>query len=290
MATHAPQPLPLDAGPYRFSEGAFEITILSDGFIMLPPDIVLPDTPPPERAPIMEQLGGTADGAPFQVNIPLIRTKDDLILVDNGSGIHFQASAGRLAANLKAAGIGPEAITKVVFTHIHPDHSGGTTLSDGSLLCPNAHYFVADPEWRFWTDPNYEASMPSALHGFARGSQRDMAAVADRLTRFRPGDEIVSGFRSIATPGHTPGHVSFELAGGEGLIIAGDVATSNVVFFEHPSWHFGFDTQPDIALKSRQAFLDRVAAEKIKVLGYHWAYPGLGYAERKGAAYRFVAA
>jgi hypothetical protein len=28
--------------------------------------------------------------------------------------------------------------------------------------------------------------------------------------------------------------------------------------------------------------------EKLKLLGYHWAYPGVGYAERTGAAYRFV--
>ena len=275
---------------YRFGHGAFDITVLSDGFIMLPAEIILPDALPDERPDILRRLGGTPDSAPYQVNIPLIRAGNDLILVDNGSGDKFQASAGKLAANLEIAGVDPASITKVVFTHIHPDHAGGTILPDGKLLCPNAHYFVNDAEWRFWTDPGYETTMPSVLHGFARGSQRDMAAVKDRLTRFRPGDEIVSGMRAIETRGHTPGHVSFELAGDGGLIINGDVSTSNIVFFEHPNWHFGFDTEPEIALKSRQMFLDRVAAEKIKMLGYHWVYPGVGYAERMGAAYRFVAA
>jgi glyoxylase-like metal-dependent hydrolase (beta-lactamase superfamily II) len=275
---------------YRFSHGAFDIAVFSDGFIRLSAEIILSDTPPDERPDILKRLGGTADSAPYQVNIPLIRVGSDLILVDNGSGDKFQASAGKLAANLKLAGVDPASITKVVFTHIHPDHAGGTILPDGRLLCPNAHYFVNDAEWRFWTDPDYETTMPSVLHDFARGAQRDMLAVQDRLTRVRPGDEIVSGMQVIETRGHTPGHVSYELTGRDNLIINGDVSTSNIVFFEHPNWHFGFDTEPEIALKSRRSFLDRVATEKIKMLGYHWVYPGVGYAERKGTAYQFVAA
>jgi glyoxylase-like metal-dependent hydrolase (beta-lactamase superfamily II) len=278
------------AEPYRFSHGAFEISVLSDGFIMLPASIILPDTAPDERPAILKRLGGTADSAPFHVNIPLIRAGDDLILVDNGSGNKFQSSAGRLAANMAMAGVDPASITKVVFTHVHPDHAGGTILPDGRLLCLNAQYFVGDAEWQFWTDPNYEKTMPAALHEFARGAQRDLFAVRERLTRVRPGDEIVPGLRVLDTRGHTPGHVSFELAGSDNLVIAGDVSTSNVVFFENPDWHFGFDTEPEIALRNRKAFIDHAAAEKIKLLGYHWAYPGVGYAERRGAAYRFVAA
>jgi len=115
-----------------------------------------------------------------------------------------------------------------------------------------------------------------------------MFAVRDKLTRIKPGDEIVSGKRVIETRGHTPGHVSYKLAGQESLIINGDVSTSNNVFFKHPGWHFSFDTEPEVALKSRQPFLNQVAAEKIKMLGFHWVYPGVGYAERTGAAYRFV--
>ncbi|MBP1883932.1 hypothetical protein J2Z50_002221 [Ensifer mexicanus] len=70
----------------------------------------------------------------------------------------------------------------------------------------------------------------------------------------------------------------------------GDAATSNIVFFEHPEWHFGFDTEPEVALANRKALIDRAATDKARLLGYHWAYPGLGYAERKNGAYRFVAA
>jgi len=60
------------AEPYRFSHGGFDITVLSDGFIMLPAEIILPDAAPEDRPNILKRLGGTSDGAPFQVNIPLI--------------------------------------------------------------------------------------------------------------------------------------------------------------------------------------------------------------------------
>lgn len=279
---------------YRFRHGNFDISVASDGFITLPVSIVLPDATPGEGPQIMRRLGGTPESAPFHTNIPVIRVGGDLIVVDNGSGNHFQDSAGKLQANLRAAGIDAADVTKVVLTHAHPDHAGGTVGDDGKLAFPNAQYFVSDAEWQFWTDPNFERTMPEALHGFARGAQRDLFAVKERLTLVRPGDEIVAGMQVLDTRGHTPGHISLQLAGGngagsEGLVITGDAATSNIVFFEHPDWHFGFDTDAEMALKNRKALIDRAASERLTLLGYHWAYPGIGRAERNGAAYRFVA-
>lgn len=273
---------------HRFTHGAFDITVLSDGYLTLPAEILLPDAMPPEQEQILRRLRGDRTGAPVAANIPLIRHGSDLILIDNGAGINFQASAGRLAANLRTLGISPEAITKVVFTHLHPDHSGATTTPEGKALYPNAEYFVGDREFTFWTDKDYEAHMPPALHDFARGAQRDLASVRTRLTIVKPGDEIVPGMHVVSTPGHTPGHISIELAGDGNLLVTGDACTSDVIFFEHPAWHFGFDTDQDLALRNRQALLDRAATERFKMLGYHWAYPGIGYAERKGTSYRFV--
>ncbi len=157
------------SGFHRFTHGAFDITVVSDGFITLPAEILLPDATPEERQMIMARLGGNDQGAPVQANIPLIRHGDDLILIDNGSGSNFQSTAGKLAVNLSALGVDPAKITKVVFTHAHPDHSGATTTSDGKVLYPNAHYFVSRVEWDFWTDKNFEAKMPQVLHGFAQG-------------------------------------------------------------------------------------------------------------------------
>jgi len=292
-AAAAAMALPRDvfAAPFHnFAHGAFDITVVSDGFITLPPEVLLPDAGPEERADFLERLGGGEQGAAVQANIPLIRHGNDLILVDNGSGTHFQPTAGKLADNLRTLGVSPEEITKVVFTHVHPDHSGATTTADGSVLYPNAQYFVSRTEWDFWTDKQFETRRPATLHGFAKGAQRDLFAVRDRITLVSPGDEIVQGMSVIDTPGHTPGHVSFELAGSDNLLITGDACTNDTIFFTRPDWHFGFDTDTEVALASRRTLLDRAASEKLKLLGYHWTYPGVGYARRRGAAYDFVTA
>jgi glyoxylase-like metal-dependent hydrolase (beta-lactamase superfamily II) len=278
------------AATHSFRHGDFDITVISDGFITLPIGIIAPEAAPQEQADIRRRLGGTGDTAPVSANIPLIRSGRDLILVDNGSGDKFQASAGRLAANLREAGIDPAAVTKFVCTHAHPDHVGGMLGPDGRLSFPNAAYYVSAAEWQFWMDPDYRTSMPDVLHEFARGAQRDLSAVRERVTLVKPGDDIVTGLRVLDTAGHTPGHVSLELDGREGLIITGDAATNVVVSFEHPDWKFGFDMLHDRAIPNRRALLERAATDRITLLGYHWTYPGVGYAERQGGAYRFAAA
>ena len=292
-AVAAAMALPRDvfaASFHRFEHGAFDVTVVSDGFITLPPEVLLPDAGPEERADFLKRLGAGKKGAAISANIPLIRHGGDLILIDNGSGTNFQPTAGKLVGNLGTLGISPEQITKVVFTHVHPDHSGATTTIDGKLLYPNARYYVGQAEWDFWTDREFEARRPAGLHGFAKGAQRDLFAVDDRIIRVREGDEIVPGMSVVETPGHTPGHISLELEGRDNLLITGDACTSDTIFFARPDWHFGFDTDTEAALASRQKLLDRAASEKLKLLGYHWTYPGVGYAERRGDAYKFVSA
>jgi len=94
--------------------------------------------------------------------------------------------------------------------------------------------------------------------------------------------------QALDTAGHTPGHLSFALAGGDGLIIAADVATNQIVSFEHPEWKFGYDTIPDLAIQNRVRFVDRAATDRVKLLGYHWSYPGVGHVERHLGATRFM--
>ncbi|MFP3546916.1 MBL fold metallo-hydrolase [Rhizobium sp. SIMBA_035] len=283
-----PPGVPAD-GFHKLKHGSFDVTVLSDGFITLPSSILMPDADTEEVERVLGRLGGTHESSALQTNIPLVRHGDDLILVDTGAGTNFQPTDGKLAVNLASIGVDSASITKVVFTHAHPDHSGGTTLSDGALLFPNAHYYVSEAEWTFWTDPNYETSMPEALHAFARGSQRDLFAVKNRLTLVKPGDEIVSGMNVVSTRGHTPGHISLELAGDGNLLISGDVIPNDIVSFGNPKWHFGFDTEPEIARRNRASLLDKAANEKLRMLGYHWSYPGVGYVERAGTGYHFVA-
>jgi glyoxylase-like metal-dependent hydrolase (beta-lactamase superfamily II) len=273
---------------YAFQHGSFHVTVLSDGHFGLPAEIVAPDASPAEWAEIERRLGGSAGIVRANANIPLIRSGNDLILVDVGGGGKFQPTEGQLAHAVSAAGYDKGAITKVLLTHAHPDHLWGMLGPDGRPRFPNATYHLGAAEWDFWMNPNYASLMPDVLHDFARGSQRDLSAIRERIVMVKDGDEVAAGIHAIATPGHTPGHFSYALNGQETLVVTGDVVTNEVVSFEHPGWRFGNDTDKDAGSKTRHRFVDRAATDRFVLLGYHFTYPGLGRVEKGGAAFRYV--
>ena len=276
-----------DDSPYRFRHGPHEVTVLSDGHLVLPTALLAPEVATPDRAAALANAHLGPDSYAPAANIPLIRIGEDLILFDTG-GSGFQPDLGMLSRHLAASGIDPESITKVVFTHGHPDHIWGTVLANGELRFPNAAYHAGATEWDFWNRDDVWAKLPDVQHPFVDGARRQYAAIRDRVTMMSPGDEVISGIRAMATPGHTPGHLSFEVSGGDGLIIVGDVVTTPSVYFPHPRWTFGFDFDDGQAVASRARLLDRAASERPMLLGYHWPYPGVGHAERDGAGYRYV--
>jgi glyoxylase-like metal-dependent hydrolase (beta-lactamase superfamily II) len=281
--------------PHTFVQGAFEVTVVSDGTFVLPPPNVAadvgflyPNVPRAELETFLRSVGLSIERVQLPNNVVLIRTPADLILIDAGAGGGWQPTAGKLAENLQAAGIDKAKISKIVFTHAHPDHLWGVVEDDGALRFPNASYLVAENEWNFWMAGDVLQKVPENFHGFALGAQRDLSRIKDRLKTVKTGDEIVAGVRVIDTPGHTPGHVSIELAGGDGLIVVGDVAANALVSFAHPEWRFAIDSIPELAITSRRRLLDRAATDKTRLVGSHWPYPGLGVVERKDNAYRFV--
>ena len=282
--------------PHSFRHGAFEITVVSDGYFVLPPPNVAadvgflyPDTPRKELEAFLKTEGMSVDRVQLPNNIALIRAPSDLILVDTGAGGNWQPTAGKLADNLQDAGIDRARITKVVFTHAHPDHLWGVAEEGGDLRFPNASYFVAEKEWTFWMVADAVRVLPENFQRFALGAKRDLSRIRDKVNMVNPGDDIVTGVRVLDTAGHTPGHISLEIAGGEGLIIVGDVAANAVVSFAHPEWRFAIDTVPELAITSRRRMLERAVTDKPRLLGSHWPYPGLGVVQRKDSAYRFVA-
>ena len=278
------------AAPHSFKHGAFEVTVVSDGHLVLPTTMLAPTAPPAERAALLQAAGQTAEQYQSPTNITLVRSGTDLILIDMGSGDRFMPTAGKLWDNLKSAGIDKVKITKVIFTHGHPDHLWGAIDELDDLVLPDATFYVGAAEWDFWQGDDAVRGLPAERAGFVTGARRNYAAIKSKVKMFKPGDDIVTGLRAIATPGHTQGHVALELAGGEGLIVGGDVLTHPLISFSHPEWRPTADHVPDQAAETRKRLLDRMAADRSKLIGFHLPYPGVGAVERKDGAYRFVAA
>jgi glyoxylase-like metal-dependent hydrolase (beta-lactamase superfamily II) len=179
-------------------------------------------------------------------------------------------------------------VTKVIFTHAHPDHMWGSLGADGKPVYPNASFHVAEAEWNFWMAPDLASKMPKDMEGMVKTTQGQLAGIKEKVSMFKPGSEVLPGIAVIDTAGHTPGHVSFELAGGDGLIVTADAITNPLVFFPHPDWKFGFDADHANAIASRKKLLDMASTGKKKLIGFHWPYPGIGMAEAKDGAYVYV--
>jgi glyoxylase-like metal-dependent hydrolase (beta-lactamase superfamily II) len=264
--------------------------VVSDGHLVLPTSFLAPTATPEERAPLLKAAGQTGTQYDSPTNVTLIRAGKELLLIDTGSGDRFMPTAGKLFDNLKAAGIDKSAITKVVFTHGHPDHIWGTLDELDDLALPDAAYYAAAAEWNFWHSADASRGLPVERAGFVTGARRRYEAIKERVKMVNPGDDVVTGLRVISTPGHTQGHVSLEVAGGDGgLIVGGDALTHPLISFAHPEWRPIADHVPAQAVDTRRRLLDRLATDKMKLIGFHLPYPGIGRAERAGTAYRFVA-
>ena len=103
--------------------------------------------------------------------------------------------------------------------------------------------------------------------------------------------EVAPGIRTIAAPGHTPGHVAFHIAsGGAQLIYSGDTFYQPALSLATPHWQGVFDQDGPLAEKSRRAVAERIVADKVMVAGYHFPWPGAGMLARDGTGYALTPA
>ena len=274
--------------PVTFRHGAYDVIVVSDGHLALPVSFLAAEAPAAERETILKDSGVTGQQYNSPTNVTLLRRGGELTLIDMGSGGRFMPTAGKLWENLEVAGIDKTKIARVIFTHGHPDHLWGAVDEFDELQIPGATFHVAANEWNFWEGDNALRSIAPERAGFVTGARRNYAAIKERVKTMKPGDEVLPGVHVLDTPGHTQGHVSLALDGGDGLIIGGDALTHPIISFRHPEWRPATDHVPDQAVETRKKLLDRLANERSKLIGFHLPYPGHGMVERKDGAYRFV--
>lgn len=269
--------------------GGMQIDIVSDGSLVLPADFIMGANPPAEITAILAAHGATGGALTPPCNLTLLRHQGRVVLFDVGSGPDFQPSAGRLPDTLDAMGLAPEDITHLVLTHGHPDHLWGLLDDFDDRYLPNAEILMGRAEFDYWMDPATMDSIGTARQSFAAGAQRRLEAVADRVTFFEDGAEILPGVAARGTFGHTPGHMAFELRdGSESLMVLGDSLGNPHVAFEAPGFESGSDQDPAMAAATRRGLLDQLASAQMRVAGFHLP-GGLGRVERTGGAFRFVA-
>src|SRR6202795_3644658 len=287
-------------GFYHFKIGDFQATVISDGSGQIPIRAILAmNVSEAELAPVLK-ANFMQPVIQITNNILVVDTGRERILVDTGFGEKLGPSYGSfpgLEANLRRAGIAPESVDLVVTSHGHLDHIGGFVTKSGALAFPKAQFVFVDTEWNYWTGSRYESEVNSspmsdpfkkATIGAAR---ENLPPVAGRSRFVQQGGEITSGVHYVAAAGHSPSHASILFTSGqEQFMHMGDIAHNPVTGLQHPDWTTVFDYEPAQAIKSRKTILDRVATDRVMVMGCHFPFPAIGHVVRRDTAYHWEAA
>ena len=169
----------------------------------------------------------------FPVPVWLIEHPDGLVLFDTGMHADLQTGVGRIgelvasafrpdfapgeevSARLEDRGVRPSDVDRIVFSHLHFDHAGGT----GEI--PDARIVVQRSEWEAGHDPGpIEAGIYNP-DDYDLG--HDVELVDGAHDVFGDGRVVC-----VPTPGHTPGHQSLRVELASGPV----VLTADCIYFE----------------------------------------------------------
>lgn len=289
QAAPAPVPPPETPGFFRFKVGGLTITTVHDGHARRPIEgLVLNASADEVRAVLAESFLPT-DHYKGPYTITFVDTGRQLIAFDAGTGGQMSPTAGLMERNMRLAGIDPARVNLVVITHCHQDHIHGLTTREGAAVFPNAEIAVAEPEWAWWADATNENRSPQGQRVNFANVARRFAPYANRIRRFGDNAELAPGIRAVAAHGHSPGHTVVQVANGNAqLLILADITHRPELFARRPDYVSLFDFDGQAAAASRRRILDRAAADRTLVTGYHFPFPATGYIAREGNAYRFV--
>ena len=180
---------------------------------------------------------------------------------------------GHIVSELAKNGVKASDVKTILITHLHPDHFGGLTDSEGKASFPNAEVYVSKPEYSYWVDELKNENVIAALAPYP-------------VHTFMFGDEVILGVRAMDTSGHTPGHVSYLVD--DKLIIAGDIMHFPEIQLPNPEVAVRYDVDPEKAVQSRKFLLEYAAWKKVPVAGMHITPPGVISVKKSGEGYENV--
>jgi glyoxylase-like metal-dependent hydrolase (beta-lactamase superfamily II) len=283
FAQEASMPAMNGAGFYQFPVGTATVTVLSDGQGVMEQTFpnwgANPDRQEEFTQVLEENFIPVAPGI-NNFNPMVVDTGTNKVLIDTGLGGGGGPTTGKLLTHMQNAGLAPEDIDTVFLTHAHPDHIQGL-VSESGLTFPNAQHLIGETEFNFWTS---QSEPPPFIANV-------LVPNKDKFTLLGEDAEIVPGVTTVASSGHTPGHLAVLVDGGEQqLMHFGDAGGHWILSLLFPEHYLGFDADPDGAVATRAQLFDKAATDRMMVIGYHYPWPGVGHIKAVDNHYEFVPA
>ncbi|KVO35454.1 MBL fold metallo-hydrolase [Burkholderia ubonensis] len=277
---------------YAVRVGGIDVVLISDGVLPLPTSTMSTNVSEADRNEWFDGRFLQRDMFDWALNIALVRSGEQLILIDSGVGDDFEyfTRAGQSVMRLESAGIDLAAITDIVITHMHMDHVGGLNV-DGvkARLHPDVRIHVSAAEVAFWKNPDFSKTvMPETVPpALRKAAEKFVKLYSENIVQFDQVTEVAAGVSARVTGGHTPGHCVVDIASnGEKLTFVGDAIFE--VNFDNPAWQNGFEHDPEAAVDVRIALFDDAARTGALLAAAHVAFPSIGHIAKNGERYRFV--
>lgn len=287
---------------YTFLHGEVSVSIISDGALF-------PGTP--YAAPAIavnrsyEFEGRSISPLVFGQNVVLldmdVAGHRHRVLVDTGTGpsalLDNDSGSGALKENLQKACIDLNSVTDVIVTHGHVDHVGGLVDERKERVFRNAMVHVPRVEDEFWRKSPKEIGSGlvfideqfGGVLGEFYVNTLEPYVSAGKVTLTEPGEQPLPGVELVATPGHSPGHVSVKVTSeGKVLFVTGDVFAQGPGNIQNPDWVIVAASSVEESVSSRYRTLDMLADEKVLTVTYHEDFPGLGHVVRTGPAFDWM--
>lgn len=255
-------PAPAKPAATAFHVGKLPVTSLSDAQFVMPNDgkVFGGDAGPAAVADVLKAAKAPTDAITLSVDALLVRDGSRIVVIDTGLG---PKAGGVLIASLKLAGIAPDQVTDVLITHPHGDHIGGLLDASGQPAFPKAKVRMSSADWAYLQSQSGMADL--------------VKAIAPQVSAFEPGAQVTPSITAVAIPGHTPGHVGYQIVSGKAhLLDIGDTAHSSIISLAKPHWTMGFDGDAATAKASRRATLTELAKDHETIFAPHFPYPGVG--------------
>lgn len=223
-------------------------------------------------------IGDELNRIPLASRPLLIEFDDKKILVDTGNGnkrdekfidmYGIDSTKTDVVKGLIKFGISADEITDVILTHLHFDHTGGSTIQiDGKLFptFPNANYYVQQNHFDWALNP--------ADKDRASFIKQDYLPLVDAgLMKFLNGEiELFDGISVIPIDGHTKALQMVSLkSGSESLLYVADLAPTSA----HLAYTFGlaYDNFPLTTMNEKKKYFPQAFENDTIICFEHDAF------------------
>lgn len=252
-----------------FKIGSIKVTYINDDSSYIPTKIMYPtsnsddwkqfDELTDEKGNLFVPFGGF-----------LIESGNKKVLMDLGLGIEkvefpgFGLVSGTsYLKSLEKAGIKPEDITDVFYTHLHMDHCGWTSIEKNGkrhLTFPNANHWCSKEEWDYWSKIQFNTLQKNII-----------TPLKDKIKFIEEGQTIAPHLTAHKAYGHTPGMSILKLQNEENTLWFSSDIFHSIMQFKERNWYSVFDIDPKKGEVTRKKYLPEFLKKNAYIANGHFS-------------------